>query len=434
MKHEASPARQIYSGLTQRKYRFIIGLVIALAVVFILDIMTGSARLTVSEVFFALLRSPQAGPTNLVIVWLIRLPVALMAIVVGASLGLAGGEMQTILDNPLASPYTLGISAAAGFGAGLALILGVGVIPYAEHILVPVNAFVFSMLTSLVIYALAKIKNASSETIILTGIALLFLFNALNALLQYHASLEELQSMVFWLFGSLTKATWIKVCIATVVLLLIVPLIIKDAWQLTALRLGDQKARSLGANVERLRLKTMMYISILTAAAVCFVGTIGFIGLVAPHIARIIVGEDQRFFFPCSALGGALLLSCASVGSKVIVPGAIYPIGIITAIIGVPFFFERDSGEKEEVLVMLEVKKLCFHYKSRLALQDVSANIGSELTAVIGPNAAGKTTFIKCLAGILRPHGAILIEGLLMGKWKKVELTENARLLAPTIR
>ena len=347
MKHEASPARQIYSGLTQRKYRFIIGLVIALAVVFILDIMTGSARLTVSEVFFALLRSPQAEPTNLVIVWLIRLPVALMAIVVGASLGLAGGEMQTILDNPLASPYTLGISAAAGFGAGLALILGVGVIPYAEHILVPVNAFVFSMLTSLVIYALAKIKNASSETIILTGIALLFLFNALNALLQYHASLEELQSMVFWLFGSLTKATWTKLCIATVVLLLIVPLIIKDAWQLTALRLGDQKARSLGANVERLRLKTMMYISILTAAAVCFVGTIGFIGLVAPHIARIIVGEDQRFFFPCSALGGALLLSCASVGSKVIVPGAIYPIGIITAIIGVPFFLSVILGKKK---------------------------------------------------------------------------------------
>ena len=324
-----------------------LGLVIALAAVFVLDIMTGPAWLSVSEVFSALLRSPEADPTNLVIVWLIRLPVAIMAVVVGASLGLAGGEMQTILDNPLASPYTLGISAAAGFGAGLALIVGVGVIPHAEHILVPVNAFVFSMLTSLVIYTLAKIKNASSETIILSGIALLFLFNALNALLQYHASLEELQAMVFWLFGSLMKSNWTKVWIAAGVLGLIIPLIIKDTWRLTALRLGDQKARSLGANVEGLRLKTMIYISILTAAAVCFVGTIGFIGLVAPHIARITVGEDQRFFFPCSALGGALLLSGASVGSKVIVQGAVYPIGIITAFIGVPFFLSVILGRRK---------------------------------------------------------------------------------------
>jgi iron complex transport system permease protein len=256
--------------------------------------------------------------------------------------------MQTILDNPLASPYTLGISAAAGFGAGLALILGVGVIPYTEHVLVPVNAFVFSLGTSLLIYALAKIKNASSETIILAGIALLFLFNALNALLQYHASLEDLQAMVFWLFGSLMKANWTKIWIALAVLALIIPLIIKDAWRLTALRLGDQKARSLGVNVERLRLKTMIYISILTAVAVCFAGTIGFIGLVAPHIARIIVGEDQRFFFPCSALSGALLLSAASVGSKVIVQGAIYPIGIITAIIGVPFFVSVIMGKRKK--------------------------------------------------------------------------------------
>ena len=347
MKQEESRARGIYSGLTRKKYRFIIGLAVALTITFVLDLMTGPAWLSAAEVLRSLIRSPAADPTNMVIVWLIRLPVAVMAVVVGASLGLAGGEMQTILDNPLASPYTLGISAAAGFGAGLALILGVGVIPFAEHILVPVNAFVFSMLTSLVIYALAKVKNASSETIVLTGIAMLFLFNALNALLQYHASLEELQAMVFWLFGSLMKSDWTKVWIAAGVLVVIIPLIIKDAWSLTALRLGDQKARSLGANVEKLRLRTMIYISILTAASVCFVGTIGFIGLVAPHIARMIVGEDQRFFFPCSALGGALLLSGASVGSKLIVPGAVYPIGIITAFIGVPFFLSIILGKRK---------------------------------------------------------------------------------------
>jgi iron complex transport system permease protein len=347
MQGTTQPARRIYSGLTQRKYRFMGGLFAVLLVVFVLDIMTGPAWLSVSEVFSALLSSDQADPSHVVIVQLIRLPVAVMAVVVGASLGLAGGEMQTILDNPLASPYTLGISAAAGFGAGLALIMGIGVIPYAEHVLVPVNAFVFSLGTSLVIYALAKLKNAQSETIILTGIALLFLFNALNALLQYHASLEDLQAMVFWLFGSLMKANWTKALIALAVMALVLPLLTRNAWRLTALRLGDQKAKSLGVNVERLRLTTMIYISILTAAAVCFVGTIGFIGLVAPHIARILVGEDQRFFLPCSALSGALLLSAASVGSKLVVPGAIYPIGIITAFIGVPFFLSVVLGKQK---------------------------------------------------------------------------------------
>jgi iron complex transport system permease protein len=338
MKQAAGEARSIYDGLIRRKFPWIIGLAVALTVSFVLDVMIGPAWLSVSEVFLSLLRSASADSQSLIIVWLIRLPVAAMAVVVGASLGLAGGEMQTILNNPLASPFTLGISAAAGFGAGLAIVFGIGVVPHAESVLVPINAFVFAMFTSLVIYGLAKVKNAGSETIILAGIALLFLFNALNALLQYRASLEDLQTLVFWLFGSLMKATWTKFWIALGVFLTITPLFVRNAWKLTALRLGDQKARSLGVNVERLRLQTMILISILTAASVCFVGTIGFIGLVAPHIARNLVGEDQRFFIPCSALAGALLLSAASVGSKLIVPGAVYPIGILTAFIGVPFF------------------------------------------------------------------------------------------------
>lgn len=348
MNNERSEARRIYSGLTRTRYLFVSILLASLLIIFIIDIMTGPAWLHIFDIFTAIFKPQDADPENVVIVRLIRLPVALMAVIVGAALGLAGAEMQTILDNPLASPYTLGISAAAGFGAGLALTMGVGIIPYAEHVLVPVNAFVFAMLTSLIIYGIARVKQASSETIILSGIALLFLFNALNALLQYHASVENLQAMVFWLFGSLMKANWIRVGITFAVLAVTVPFMIRNAWQLTALRLGDDKARSLGVKVERLRLKTMILISILTAASVCFVGTIGFIGLVAPHVARIIVGEDQRFFFPCSALSGALLMSAASVGSKLISPGAVYPIGIITAFIGVPFFMSIILSKRKK--------------------------------------------------------------------------------------
>lgn len=334
----AVKAKELYIQITRRKYILLISLAVAVVITFLIDVSTGPAWLSIPEVFSTIISPSSSDPTTHAIVWVIRLPVALMAITVGAALAIAGAEMQTILDNPLASPYTLGISAGAGFGAALALVLGVGVIPHTEEILVPLNAFFFSMITCLLIYSISKTRRVTTETMVLAGIAVLFLFNSLLALLQYLASEEELQAVVFWLFGSLLKTTWPKLGIASAVLLVVMPLLVKDAWKLTALRLGDEKARSLGVNVERLRLKVFISVSILTAAAVCFVGTIGFIGLVGPHIARMLVGEDQRFFLPMSALGGAVLLSGASIASKLIIPGAIFPIGIITSLIGVPFF------------------------------------------------------------------------------------------------
>lgn len=144
--------------------------------------------------------------------------------------------------------------------------------------------------------------------------------------------------IVFWLFGSLLRATMTKVAVVTGVLALVLPLLLRDAWCFTALQLGDDRARGLGVNVDALRLRAFAAVSLLTGAAVAFVGTIGFIGLVAPHIARGLVGEDQRHFLPASTLLGALLLSAASVASKLILPGTVFPIGIVTALIGVPFF------------------------------------------------------------------------------------------------
>lgn len=331
-------AEAVYNKITWRKYVMLVSLIVTCIFTLILDISTGPSQLSVSEVINTILSPDQSDPMTHVIVWIIRLPMALMAISVGASLGIAGAEMQTILNNPLACPYTLGVSAAAGFGAALAMVLGMGVIPYAETILIPLNAFIFAMLACFLIFFVSKIKKGRTETMVLAGIAILFLFNSLLALLQYLATEEELQAVVFWLFGSLMKATWQKLGIVTLVLLIITPLILQDAWKLTTLRLGDDRAQSLGINVERLRLKVFVWISVLAATAVCFVGTIGFIGLVGPHIARMIVGEDQRFFLPISALAGAALLSIASIFSKLIIPGAIFPIGIVTSFIGVPFF------------------------------------------------------------------------------------------------
>jgi heme/hemin ABC transporter, permease protein len=173
----------------------------------------------------------------------------------------------------------------------------------------------------------------------LVGIALLFLFQSILSLIQFIAAPEISQQILFWLFGSLTKATWETVAVTAAVTAVCVLLLSRDVWKLTALRLGEERAVGLGINLQLLRLKTLVLVAVMTATAISFVGVIGFIGLVAPHVARILLGEDQRFFLPGAMLAGAAFLSVASVLSKVIIPGALFPVGIVTSFVGVPFFF-----------------------------------------------------------------------------------------------
>ncbi len=331
--------REQYRALAARRILILIGLVLALCLSIATDMALGPARYSLSEVIGAIMDPAAVANQLRVVIWDIRMPIALMAVTVGASLSVAGAQMQTILSNPLASPFTLGISAAASFGAALALVGGVAIFPGAVEYMVPINAFLMAMLAAMFIHFASTMRGVSVETIVLLGIALVFTFNAALSLLEYLASEQALAAVVFWTMGSLTKATWPKVYVTAAILVLTVPLFMKNAWALTALRLGDDKAASMGVNVRRLRLQTMLTVSLLAAIPVSFVGTIGFIGLVGPHIARMVVGEDQRFFLPGSVICGALLLSVTSVVSKVLIPGAILPIGVITALVGVPFFF-----------------------------------------------------------------------------------------------
>lgn len=308
---------------------------------FIFDIMTGPSMLNASKVLYALLEFMglpfQVEPSTQIIVTNLRLPIALMAIVVGGALGVGGAEMQTLLNNSMASPYTLGMAAAAGFGA--ALMLYIGSLGLNSDYAVPIGAFVCCMLSACFLFALASMRHISSGQLILAGIALLFLFQSLLSLVQFISSPELSQQILFWLFGSLSKSTWSNLAIVTAVVIGGTYFLLQDAWKLTSLRLGEERAKSVGVNVARLRLKTLFIVALMTATVTSFVGIIGFIGIVAPNIAKILVGEDQRFFLPLSFLIGAFLLSTASVLSKIIVPGALFPIGIVTAIIGVPFFF-----------------------------------------------------------------------------------------------
>lgn len=328
----------IYRRRTHRKQAALLLMVTSLLCSMMLDLAVGPAGYFLPDILRALVAPASSPPEVRAILWTIRMPTALMASIVGASLAVAGAQMQTVLANPLASPFTLGISAAAGFGAALALALGVAILPAFLEYVVPLNALLMALLAAGLIHAFSLQRGATTESIVLLGIALVFSFNALLTLVQFFASEQAVAAVVFWTMGSLTKVTWAKLGISTVVLAGVLPVFVRRAWSLTCLRLGEDKAASLGVNVRHLKLETMALVALLAAVPVAFVGTIGFVGLVGPHIARLLIGEDQRFFLPASALCGAVLLSASSILSKTLIPGTLLPIGIVTAIIGVPFF------------------------------------------------------------------------------------------------
>ncbi|MCP1518432.1 iron complex transport system permease protein [Pseudomonas migulae] len=336
-----------YRQRVLRKRLILVALAVLLVFSVLLDLALGPASYSLKEVVGALFSPDTASAQVRVVMWDIRLPVALMAVAVGAALSLAGAQMQTILNNPLASPFTLGLSAAASFGAAMGLAFGVALFPLAAQYMVPLNAFIMAMLCALLIHFLSMRRGVTAETIVLLGIALVFTFNALLALVQFFATEQAVAAVVFWTMGSLTKATWPKLGVICAVILITLPIFAKRAWALTALRLGDDKAASFGINVRSLRFQTLIMVSLLASFPVAFVGTIGFIGLVGPHIARMLIGEDQRFFLPASLLTGALILSASSVVSKTLIPGAIFPIGVVTSLIGVPFFISLILGGKK---------------------------------------------------------------------------------------
>jgi len=327
-----------YHYLLRRRLFFMGVLVLAILASLLFDFTLGPSGLSLETLWQTLISPASVDAGSRVIVWDIRLPYALMAVVVGLALGLAGAEMQTILNNPLASPFTLGVSSAAAFGAALAIVLGIGLPGIPDQWFISANAFIFALLAALMLDGVTRWTRVATSGVVLFGIALVFTFNALVSMMQFIASEDTLQGLVFWTMGSLARASWEKLGVLTLALLVILPFSMMSAWKLTALRLGEDRAISFGIDVRRLRLGTLLRISILSALAVAFVGPIGFIGLVAPHIARLIFGEDHRFYLPASALTGALVLSMASVVSKNLVPGVIIPVGIVTSLVGVPFF------------------------------------------------------------------------------------------------
>ncbi|MDU0479862.1 iron ABC transporter permease [Staphylococcus chromogenes] len=326
-----------HARVVKRRWLIIAGLSALACAAFVVSTIVGPINLSVAQVLRGLVDPGSLNSTEYTVLWKLRLPMSVMAILVGMSLSAAGAQMQTILGNPLAEPFTLGISAAAAFGGAAGIVFGIAPLGV-QQLNLALLAWVAAMLATATIIAAALLKGASAETMILLGIGLVFLFQALLSLMQYRSSAEALQRIVFWTMGSLTRASWMGNGIIAGSLVIALPILWALSWQLTALRLGDDRALAMGVNITFLRITVLAVVSLLAATSVAFCGIIGFVGLVGPHVARILVGEEQRYFLPASMAAGAALLCGAHALSLVIIPGVAIPIGIITALVGVPCF------------------------------------------------------------------------------------------------
>lgn len=319
-----------------------IGAVIVTALISIQIGTSGATLGNVLEAFWAkITATPAPDRTTLQIqniIWELRVPRIALAILGGAALAVAGTLFQGLLRNPLVSPYTLGIAPAAAFGASLAIVV-FGATAGSAAVSLVIGALLFSFLNTALVLTLASTRNLNATTLILVGIALSQLFGALTACIQYFAADEILAAIVRWTWGSVNNSAWYQVLVLLALLGVTFPYIRFRSSALNAIAFaGDDSAKSLGVAVSRVRLEAIAIAATLTAVTIAFTGIIGFVGLVAPHIARLVVGANHRFLITFSAIIGALLLVVSdAVGRLVITPGVI-PVGIIDALVGAPIF------------------------------------------------------------------------------------------------
>jgi len=299
----------------------------------------GSANISIGDVYLALLDRILPGHLDVTervrtIVWTLRMPRVLIAALAGATLGMAGCSTQAILKNPLATPYTLGVSAAAGFGASMWFVFGITLVGGTVGVIA--NAFIFSLIPAFVIIGASRRIGASPETMILSGVAISYMFSAANTLLQFFAEDDALRTSVFWLVGDLTRAAMWQVPYILVALMGVLIVGMYLSRDINIIKTGDEEAMGMGVNVGRVRYASLITACFATATVISFTGAIGFVGLLAPHISRLFIGGDERFLVPASALVGASLLLGADIVARSIIAPVLLPVGAITALIGGP--------------------------------------------------------------------------------------------------
>jgi iron complex transport system permease protein len=344
MKQTALKTADNYAGYIRFKRLFLILMFILTVVIALVAITCGSSGLSIGEVIRTLLG--QGQEKSKIIVFNLRLPRTATAIVAGLGLAVVGCVMQSVLQNPLASSSTLGVSQGAAFGAAFAIIVldaglqsqtldGVAIMnPYTTSLC----AFVCSMLTTMVVLGLSRLKKVTPQMLILSGVALSSLFSGGTTLLQYFADDVKVAAVVFWTFGSLSSTSWREILIMAIVVVLALIYFLFNRWNYNALQSGEATAKGLGVNTDRLLLGSMVVCSLTSSVIVSYIGIINFIGLVAPHLMRRVVGSDYRYLLPASALMGSCLLLLSDTVARLAVQPIILPIGAITSFLGAPLF------------------------------------------------------------------------------------------------
>lgn len=340
----------------RRNAAIILSMLAAVIVIGIACLFVGSSNMTLSDAFRTLLGSGSDAQRR--IIWNIRLPRVLAAIIAGAGLSVAGLVMQSTLNNAMASPTTLGVSNAAVFGANLSIIafaggflstgnnlqsFDVGANPYATSLL----AFLFSSLSVLLILGLCKVRSFSPNVVVLSGMAISSVWTAATTILQFYATDVGLSAAVIWSFGDLGRASYRNDGIMAAVVLAGVVFFLLMAWKYNALLSGEATAKTMGVNVEGLRFVSLLLSSVITAVCVSFLGIIGFVGIICPHVTKKLLGQDHRITIPVSCLMGSLLLLLADTLSRSIGNGSALPVGAITSLLGAPFFIAIIFGKKE---------------------------------------------------------------------------------------
>lgn len=340
-----------------RKRAVVLLLALAVAVLAFVCWFVGSSGMTLADCLAALTKNSTANNNR--IIWNIRLPRVLAAVIAGAGLSVSGLVMQTSLNNPMASPSTLGVSNAAVFGANLSIIAfaggflntghslssyTVGANPYATSLM----AFLFSTLSVLLILGLCRLRSFSPGVVVLAGIAVGSIWTAGTTILQFYATDVGLSAAVIWNFGDLGRATYRSVLIMLAVVMLGGGFFMLMSWRYNALLSGDAAAKTMGVHVDRLRFVSMLLASMITAVCVSFLGVIGFVGIICPHVTKKLLGQDHRFATPASMLSGSLLLLLADTLSRSMGNGSALPVGAITTLLGAPFFvaiiFSKRGG------------------------------------------------------------------------------------------
>lgn len=335
------PLTSLYRGNALRKLLLLALLLVLLMLVAAAAIMKGSANVPMRELW-AMASGGAADEMNVYIVQEIRLPRIVMAMVTGIALAAAGAIMQALLRNPLADPFTLGVSSGASFGAALAIVAGASAfginLAHTGQWLIAFNAFVFGCLAVGVVYGIARLRSSSTTVLLLAGVAIGQLFAAGVSALKYFSNNEALKDLIVWLMGGFWGAKWEVLHILLPLFAVSLAVLMKYAWDLNALVSGEEVARTLGVKVKRMRWVCLLVVTLMASTSIAFTGVIGFIGLVAPHISRMMIGTDYRYLVPCSCLIGALLLLLSDTVARLVLSPVEIPVGIVTSFFGAPFF------------------------------------------------------------------------------------------------